>query len=82
MADKPKQKNMAELSQSDDIQSSPDANTGTELLSQLNWFNWRNVSDPHDALVVEYPLYSDARITGEFREGLGPYSFLNTVPIP
>ncbi len=82
MADKLKQKKMAELSQSDDIQSSPDANTGTELLSQLNWFNWRNVSDPHDALVVEYSLYSDAHITGEFREGLGPYSFLNTVPFP
>ena len=82
MTDKPHAKKMAELSQSDDIQSPPDANTGAELLSQLNWFNWLNVSDFHDATVVEYPFYSDAHITGEFREGLGPYSFLNTVPFP
>ena len=82
MADKPNATEMAELSQSDDIQSPPDVNTGTELLSQLNWFNWLNVPDAHDASVVEYPFYSDAHITGDFREGLGPYSFLNTVPFP
>ena len=73
MADKPN-KNKTAL-------SPPDADAGV-LSSQLNWLNWLNVSDPHDALVVEYPFYSDAHITGEFREGLGPYSFLNTVPFP
>ena len=81
MADKQNQKNMAELSESDDMSLPSDANDGTVPLSQRNWLNWLNVSDPHDAPVVEYPLYSDAHITGEFREGLGPYSFLNTVPL-
>ena len=81
MVDKTNEKKMAELSQSDDIQSPPDANDRKELLSQLNWLNWLNVPDAHDATVVEYPFYSDAHITGEFREGLGPYSFLNTVPL-
>lgn len=77
MADKQNQKNMAEPSQSDDMPPS-DLNDEIVLLSQLNWLNWRNVPDAHDAPVVEYPLYSDAHITGNFREGLGPYSFLNT----
>ena len=47
------------------------------LSSQLNWNNWSQAQDP---FVAEYPLYSDAHITGEFREGLGPYSFLNAFP--
>ena len=81
MADKQNQKKMAELSQSDDMPPSSDANEGTVLLSQLNWLNWLSVSDTHNASVVEYPFYSDAHITAEFREGLGPYSFLNTVPV-
>ena len=80
MADKPNATKMAELSESDDMPPPSDANDGTVPLSQLNWFKWLNVSDAHDASVVEYPLYSDAHITSEFREGLGPYSFLNTVP--
>ena len=80
MADKQNEKKMAELFQSDDMPPPSDANEGTVLLSQLNWFNWLSVSDTHNASVVEYPFYSDAHITGEFREGLGPYSFLNTVP--
>ena len=61
--------------------SPPDADAGV-LSSQLNWLNWRNLSDAQDAPVVEYPFYSDAHITGNFREGLGPYSFLNTGPFP
>ena len=61
--------------------SSLDADAGV-LSSQLNWLNWLSGSDIHNASVVEYPFYSDAHITGEFREGLGPYSFLNTVPFP
>ena len=80
MADKQNQKKMAELSQSDDMPPPSDANDGTVLLSQLNWLNWLSGSDIHNASVVEYPFYSDAHITGEFREGLGPYSFLNAVP--
>lgn len=54
----------------------------TELPSQLNWLNWLDVSDKDTAAVVEYPFYSDAHITDEFTDGLGPYSFLNTVPFP
>ena len=80
MADKQNQKNMAEPSQSDDMPPLSDLNDETVLLSQLNWLNWRNVPDAHNARVVEYPFYSDADITGEFRKGLGPYSFLNAVP--
>ena len=47
------------------------------LSSQLNWNNWSQAQDPP---VAEYPFYSDAHITSEFREGLGPYSFLNAFP--
>ena len=61
--------------------SPPDADAGV-LSSQLNWLNWFNVSDPHNASVVEYPFYSDARFTGNFPKGFGPYGFLNTIPFP
>ena len=47
------------------------------LSSQLNWNNWSRAQDP---FVAEYPFYSDANIKGEFREGLGPYSFLSAFP--
>jgi hypothetical protein len=50
------------------------------LPSQLNWLNALN-NEPATG-VYEYLFYSDAHITGEFTSGLGPYSFLNTVPIP
>lgn len=58
-----------------------DADAGV-LSSQLNWFNWLNVLDPHNASVFEYPFYSDARFTGNFPKGFGPYGFLNTIPFP
>ena len=82
MADKSDATKMTELAPSNAIQPPPDASDRKELLSQLTWLNWLNVPDAHGATVVEYPFYSDAHITGEFREGLGPYSFLNTVPFP
>ena len=53
----------------------------TKLPSQLNWLNWLGVSDKDTAAVVEYPFYSDARITSKFTDGLGPYSFLNAIPL-
>ena len=56
-------------------------NSQTELPSQLNWLKSLNVPDANVSAVVEYPFYSDARITGEFTDGLGPYSFLNAVPL-
>lgn len=52
----------------------------TALFSQLNWLNAIENEPSHG--VYEYQFYSDAHITGEFTSGLGPYSFLNTVPIP
>lgn len=52
----------------------------TALLSQLNWLNALEKEPSYG--VYEYQLYSDAHITGEFTSGLGPYSFLNAVPIP
>ncbi len=56
-------------------------NSQTELPSQLNWLKSLNVPDANALAVVEYPFYSDAHITGEFTDGLGPYSFLNSVPL-
>lgn len=56
-------------------------NSQTELPSQLNWLNSLGVSDKDTVAVVEYPFYSDAHITDEFTDGLGPYSFLNTIPL-
>lgn len=50
------------------------------LVSQRNWLAAMR-GDPQSG-VSEYPLYSDAHITGEFVTGLGPYCFLNTVPLP
>ena len=51
------------------------------LPSQSNWLNWRAHKQPIDTpRGYEYPLYSDAYITGEMLEGLGPYCFLNSVP--
>ena len=88
------------------MQTPSNANTQTELPSQLNWLisslktpghrfcvrawgsgilrrllNRLNVSDANVPTIVEYPFYSDAHITDEFTDGLGPYSFLNTVPL-
>ena len=57
-------------------------NSQTELPSQLNWLNSLGVSDEDTVVVVEYQFYSDAHITGQFTNGVGPYSFLNAVPFP
>ena len=53
------------------------------LPSQQNWLIKSTGDKFGPGLVMyEYPLYSDAHITGEFRRTEGPYTFLNTVPIP
>lgn len=44
-----------------------------------NWLAALNDRPPLG--VFEYPLLTDARITGEITEGLGPYQFLNPVPL-
>lgn len=45
--------------------------------------NWKlSLSSKPLQEVVEYPLFTDAHITGEIRDKYGPYQLLNTVPIP
>lgn len=45
--------------------------------------NWRAALEgvPSQG-AYEYPLFTDAHITGLITEGYGPYQFLNTVPYP
>ena len=53
------------------------------LPSQQNWLmKIRGDSQPSNLITYEYRLYSDAHITGEYRTTEGPYTFLNTVPMP
>jgi hypothetical protein len=44
-----------------------------------NWLALLN--DKPTLAIFEFPLLSDARITGEIIEGFGPYQFINPVPI-
>lgn len=48
-------------------------------ISSANWKAFENGESLKTT--VEYPLYTDAKITGEIAEGYGPYKFLNTVPM-
>ena len=51
--------------------------------SQQNWLNKvSRVKNGTDRVSYEHSLYSDAHITGEFRTTQGPYTFLNTIPMP
>jgi hypothetical protein len=44
--------------------------------------NWLAANEGEKIIrTLEYPLFTDARITGEVTEGYGPYKFLNPVPI-
>jgi hypothetical protein len=44
--------------------------------------NWLAANEGEKIIrILEYPLFTDARITGEVTEGYGPYKFLNPVPI-
>lgn len=44
--------------------------------------NWLAALNDEPAVATrEYPLLSDASVTGEIREGFGPYQFLNPVPL-
>ena len=49
-----------------------------KLISQLNWHN--ALEGIAANAIFEYPFYTDAHVTGQVVDGLGPYSFLNTVP--
>lgn len=47
-----------------------------------SYANWK-AFDQKEKLkaIVEFPIFTDARITGEAIEGYGPYKFLNAVPV-
>lgn len=45
--------------------------------------NWKAQQSAEEAeLAYEVPLYSDAQVVSEIRDGLGPYRFLNPVALP
>jgi hypothetical protein len=47
----------------------------------FSWENWKaKLSSAPLKSSLEYPLFTDCRITGEVAEGLGPYQLLNAVP--
>ena len=59
------------------------AQEDTALPSQNNWLKkMRGAAEGPCLVIYEHPLYSDAHITGEFRKTQGPYTFLNTIPVP
>ena len=61
----------------------PVAQEGNVLPSQENWLKkLRGAAEGPCLVIYEHPLYSDSHITGEFRETQGPYTFLNTIPVP
>jgi hypothetical protein len=44
--------------------------------------NWRAFESGAPRIMeFEHPLYTDARVTGEVTDGLGPYAFINLVPL-
>lgn len=45
----------------------------------LNWIEANNGKKP--LWICEYPLFTDAHITGEATEGYGPYKFINPLPL-
>ena len=54
-----------------------------EVIGTFAYENWKAFMQGEELqFIAEYPLYTDAHITGEITDGLGPYSLINTVPIP
>lgn len=52
-----------------------------DISGPVSCANWKALEQHAELkVIVEYPLYTDARIIGEITEGYGPYKFLNTVP--
>src|SRR3990167_183848 len=50
--------------------------------SPICYENWKAALEGKPSkYAYEYPLFTDAHITGEIVEGYGPYQFLNTIPI-
>ena len=56
---------------------------GKNNIGPFAYENWKMaIAGAQLQTVQEYPLFTDAHIVGEVREGYGPYQLLNTVPIP
>jgi hypothetical protein len=53
-----------------------------DLVGPFSYENWKAFDEGESSLAFEYPLFTDARILGEIREGLGPYQLLNPVVSP
>lgn len=52
-----------------------------EQSGPTSYANWKAFENKKDRISIsEFPLYTDARITGEITKDYGPYKFLNTVP--
>lgn len=51
-------------------------------MSPISYQNWvaEQEGEPSQ-YAIEYTLFTDAHITGEIKEGYGPYQLFNTVPI-
>lgn len=54
-------------------------NPGPEVFN--NWRMWQDSQNHEEWIVQEFPLFSDAQITGELADIPGPYQLLNTVPM-
>ena len=53
----------------------------TRLASQQNWLMWEHQASATSTYTgYEYLFYTDARVIGQRESGLGPYSFLNSLP--
>ncbi len=52
------------------------------IIGPFAYENWIVSEEGESSVAFEYPLFTDARIIGEIRDGLGPYEFLNTVAQP
>ena len=54
----------------------------TKISGPASFENWRAFLNKCKIVETsEYPLYTDAHITGELSENLGPYKLFNTIPL-
>jgi hypothetical protein len=61
-------------------ETAPVGSAPIEIVGPAIYLNWLAASNEPLIFTLEYPLYSDAHITGETEHG--PYRFLHTVPTP
>lgn len=53
-----------------------------KIVGPISFENWRAYLNSSGLVeTLEYPLYTDAHITGELTENLGPYKLFNTIPL-